>query len=201
MSKATSCFSSVNHLFIIKARRYKGCSVYTAKIQIQICILHKGSSSLWCVLAFLWAHIQYIYWHWGITGKLNPDHWLREQSLWSLSDLGDVFGSVGWLEGFLLFVSPMFLGVSFFPLNFLHTSPVLCFQADLESRTGSDPSLFASPPVVHNPCAVNNGGCSHLCLLAPAPKASSCACPTGINLQTDGKTCTPGIKQTLCTSQ
>uniref|UniRef100_A0A3Q2WR41 Low density lipoprotein receptor-related protein 4 n=1 Tax=Haplochromis burtoni TaxID=8153 RepID=A0A3Q2WR41_HAPBU len=43
----------------------------------------------------------------------------------------------------------------------------------------------------HNPCAVNNGGCSHLCLLAPAPKASSCACPTGINLQTDGKTCTP----------
>uniref|UniRef100_A0A3Q3ETX7 Low density lipoprotein receptor-related protein 4 n=1 Tax=Labrus bergylta TaxID=56723 RepID=A0A3Q3ETX7_9LABR len=42
-----------------------------------------------------------------------------------------------------------------------------------------------------NPCAVNNGGCSHLCLLAPAPKASSCACPTGINLQSDGKTCTP----------
>lgn len=39
---------------------------------------------------------------------------------------------------------------------------------------------------------MNNGGCSHLCLLAPAPKGSSCACPTGINLQVDGKTCTPG---------
>uniref|UniRef100_A0A8C5AXU6 EGF-like domain-containing protein n=1 Tax=Gadus morhua TaxID=8049 RepID=A0A8C5AXU6_GADMO len=45
---------------------------------------------------------------------------------------------------------------------------------------------------VSNPCAVSNGGCSHLCLLAPSPLTSSCACPTGINLQTDGKTCTPG---------
>uniref|UniRef100_A0A7N6BYU7 EGF-like domain-containing protein n=1 Tax=Anabas testudineus TaxID=64144 RepID=A0A7N6BYU7_ANATE len=51
--------------------------------------------------------------------------------------------------------------------------------------------------IVHNPCDVNNGGCSHLCLLAPAPKGSSCACPTGINLQTDGKTCTPGTDN-LC---
>uniref|UniRef100_A0A665TZ97 Low density lipoprotein receptor-related protein 4 n=1 Tax=Echeneis naucrates TaxID=173247 RepID=A0A665TZ97_ECHNA len=53
------------------------------------------------------------------------------------------------------------------------------------------------PFVVNNPCAVNNGGCSHLCLLAPAPKASSCACPTGINLQMDGKTCTPGMSSFL----
>uniref|UniRef100_A0AAY4CH57 EGF-like domain-containing protein n=1 Tax=Denticeps clupeoides TaxID=299321 RepID=A0AAY4CH57_9TELE len=45
---------------------------------------------------------------------------------------------------------------------------------------------------VRTPCTVNNGGCSHLCLLAPAPKLSSCACPTGINLQVDGKTCTSG---------
>uniref|UniRef100_A0AAR2KHS0 EGF-like domain-containing protein n=1 Tax=Pygocentrus nattereri TaxID=42514 RepID=A0AAR2KHS0_PYGNA len=36
---------------------------------------------------------------------------------------------------------------------------------------------------LQTPCLVNNGGCSHLCLLAPAPKGSSCACPTGINLQ------------------
>uniref|UniRef100_A0A672G5Y7 LDL receptor related protein 4 n=1 Tax=Salarias fasciatus TaxID=181472 RepID=A0A672G5Y7_SALFA len=50
---------------------------------------------------------------------------------------------------------------------------------------------------VHNPCSVNNGGCSHLCLLAPAPKASSCACPTGINLLADGKTCTPGMSSFL----
>uniref|UniRef100_A0A673GQR4 Low density lipoprotein receptor-related protein 4 n=1 Tax=Sinocyclocheilus rhinocerous TaxID=307959 RepID=A0A673GQR4_9TELE len=50
---------------------------------------------------------------------------------------------------------------------------------------------------VETPCSVNNGGCSHLCLLAPAPKASSCACPTGINLQADGKTCTHAMNSFL----
>ncbi|KAK7175881.1 hypothetical protein R3I93_000216 [Phoxinus phoxinus] len=50
---------------------------------------------------------------------------------------------------------------------------------------------------VQTPCLVNNGGCSHLCLLAPAPKASSCACPTGINLQADGKTCTHAMNSFL----
>uniref|UniRef100_A0A8C7Z988 Low-density lipoprotein receptor-related protein 4 n=1 Tax=Oryzias sinensis TaxID=183150 RepID=A0A8C7Z988_9TELE len=50
---------------------------------------------------------------------------------------------------------------------------------------------------VHNPCAADNGGCSHLCLLAPAPKAFSCGCPTGVNLQMDGKTCTPGMNSFL----
>uniref|UniRef100_A0A8C7Z4T7 Low density lipoprotein receptor-related protein 4 n=1 Tax=Oryzias sinensis TaxID=183150 RepID=A0A8C7Z4T7_9TELE len=52
--------------------------------------------------------------------------------------------------------------------------------------------ICAPVPIVHNPCAADNGGCSHLCLLAPAPKAFSCGCPTGVNLQMDGKTCTPG---------
>lgn len=50
---------------------------------------------------------------------------------------------------------------------------------------------------VRTPCAVNNGGCSHLCLLAPPPKGSSCACPTGINLQLDGKTCAHGMSSFL----
>uniref|UniRef100_A0AAY5EVI9 Low-density lipoprotein receptor-related protein 4 n=1 Tax=Electrophorus electricus TaxID=8005 RepID=A0AAY5EVI9_ELEEL len=50
---------------------------------------------------------------------------------------------------------------------------------------------------VQTPCSVNNGGCSHLCLLAPDSKGSSCACPTGINLQVDGKTCTPGMNSFL----
>ncbi|GBP17003.1 Low-density lipoprotein receptor-related protein 4 [Eumeta japonica] len=36
-------------------------------------------------------------------------------------------------------------------------------------------------------CGANNGGCSHLCLLKP--NAFSCACPTGIKLQADGRTC------------
>jgi len=47
-------------------------------------------------------------------------------------------------------------------------------------------------PIVRTPCEVNNGGCSHLCLLAPLPKGYSCTCPTGINLQSDGKTCSTG---------
>ncbi|XP_028649665.2 low-density lipoprotein receptor-related protein 4 isoform X1 [Erpetoichthys calabaricus] len=52
-------------------------------------------------------------------------------------------------------------------------------------------------PPVNSPCNVNNGGCSHLCLLAPLPKGSSCACPTGINLQSDGKTCASGMSSFL----
>uniref|UniRef100_A0A8C6LFG2 Low density lipoprotein receptor-related protein 4 n=1 Tax=Nothobranchius furzeri TaxID=105023 RepID=A0A8C6LFG2_NOTFU len=69
--------------------------------------------------------------------------------------------------------------------------------AYIESRSVGGLSLFVCVSIVHNPCAVNNGGCSHLCLLAPAPKASSCSCPTGINLQSDGKTCTPGMSRFL----
>uniref|UniRef100_A0A4W3JHK9 Low density lipoprotein receptor-related protein 4 n=1 Tax=Callorhinchus milii TaxID=7868 RepID=A0A4W3JHK9_CALMI len=46
-------------------------------------------------------------------------------------------------------------------------------------------------------CKINNGGCSHLCLLAPLPKAYNCACPTGINLLSDGKTCVPGMTSFL----
>ncbi|XP_068085893.1 low-density lipoprotein receptor-related protein 4 [Anabrus simplex] len=40
-------------------------------------------------------------------------------------------------------------------------------------------------------CRSQNGGCSHLCLLAPS-SGHSCACPTGIQLLPDGKTCSPG---------
>ena len=31
-------------------------------------------------------------------------------------------------------------------------------------------------------CQTKNGGCSHLCLLAPLPKRHTCACPIGIKL-------------------
>ncbi|XP_073514999.1 low-density lipoprotein receptor-related protein 4 isoform X1 [Phyllobates terribilis] len=44
-------------------------------------------------------------------------------------------------------------------------------------------------PKVHSACAIDNGGCSHICLLSPHPKGHSCACPTGVNLQADGRTC------------
>jgi len=41
-----------------------------------------------------------------------------------------------------------------------------------------------------NPCSPNNGGCSHLCLLSPdPPNFYTCACPTGIRIMSDNKTC------------
>lgn len=48
-----------------------------------------------------------------------------------------------------------------------------------------DPSL---QPPGYNPCAYNNGNCSHLCLLSSTSKKEySCACPTGIKLINDYK--------------
>ncbi|KAH0620749.1 hypothetical protein JD844_021479 [Phrynosoma platyrhinos] len=44
-------------------------------------------------------------------------------------------------------------------------------------------------PLGTNKCGMRNGGCSHLCL--PNPKGFSCACPTGIQLKIDERTCDP----------
>ncbi|MEE6525009.1 hypothetical protein FKM82_024774, partial [Ascaphus truei] len=44
-------------------------------------------------------------------------------------------------------------------------------------------------PLGYNKCGDRNGGCSHLCL--PNPTSYSCACPTGIQLKEDGRTCDP----------
>lgn len=43
---------------------------------------------------------------------------------------------------------------------------------------------------MRNACEVQNGGCSHLCLLNPT--SYTCACPVGIALQEDGHTCSSG---------
>ena len=44
-----------------------------------------------------------------------------------------------------------------------------------------------------NPCAVNNGGCKHLCLLSAVKREGySCACQTDINLYPDEKQCDMG---------
>uniref|UniRef100_A0A224X518 Putative nidogen n=1 Tax=Panstrongylus lignarius TaxID=156445 RepID=A0A224X518_9HEMI len=43
-------------------------------------------------------------------------------------------------------------------------------------------------PYNQSDCRINNGNCSHLCLLSPYPPGYTCACPTGIKL-IDNYTC------------
>uniref|UniRef100_A0A7M4EJS2 Low-density lipoprotein receptor-related protein 1B n=1 Tax=Crocodylus porosus TaxID=8502 RepID=A0A7M4EJS2_CROPO len=47
---------------------------------------------------------------------------------------------------------------------------------------------YRQPDVSKHLCTINNGGCSHLCLLAPG-KTHTCACPTNFYLAADNKTC------------
>ncbi|KAJ7345792.1 hypothetical protein JRQ81_001742, partial [Phrynocephalus forsythii] len=47
---------------------------------------------------------------------------------------------------------------------------------------------YRQPDVPKHMCTLNNGGCSHLCLLAPG-KTHTCACPTNFYLAADNKTC------------
>lgn len=46
-------------------------------------------------------------------------------------------------------------------------------------------------PYNQSGCRLNNGNCSHLCLLSPYPPGYTCACPTGIKL-IDNYTCKDG---------
>uniref|UniRef100_A0AC35TJC4 G_PROTEIN_RECEP_F1_2 domain-containing protein n=1 Tax=Rhabditophanes sp. KR3021 TaxID=114890 RepID=A0AC35TJC4_9BILA len=49
-----------------------------------------------------------------------------------------------------------------------------------------------------NPCAINNGDCSDICILHPGEPFYSCQCPVGIKLKSNGKTCNPdGIEEVL----
>ncbi|KAI6189246.1 hypothetical protein M3Y98_00442000 [Aphelenchoides besseyi] len=49
-----------------------------------------------------------------------------------------------------------------------------------------------------NPCKLQNGGCSHFCLQIPGYPWFSCACPVGVRLLDDEKTCNPkGVKKIL----
>lgn len=52
-------------------------------------------------------------------------------------------------------------------------------------------------PKSPTPCTENNGGCSHLCLLSSIPPFYSCACPTGVKLMDDGKTCRSSAEKIL----
>ncbi|XP_051546501.1 low-density lipoprotein receptor-related protein 6-like isoform X1 [Myxocyprinus asiaticus] len=50
---------------------------------------------------------------------------------------------------------------------------------------------------VMSPCSLKNGGCSHLCLLSPVKPYYQCACPTGVQLLEDNKSCRDGATQLL----
>eukprot|EP00106_Octopus_bimaculoides_P021308 XP_014788750.1 PREDICTED: low-density lipoprotein receptor-related protein 4-like [Octopus bimaculoides] len=52
-------------------------------------------------------------------------------------------------------------------------------------------------PQLDSPCKNRNGGCSHLCLLAPGPRTHTCACPTGILMKYDEVTCEKEMKNFL----
>uniref|UniRef100_A0A7M4FX17 Low-density lipoprotein receptor-related protein n=1 Tax=Crocodylus porosus TaxID=8502 RepID=A0A7M4FX17_CROPO len=56
---------------------------------------------------------------------------------------------------------------------------------------------YVSFGIFHTPCEEKNGGCSHLCLLSPRDPFYSCACPTGVQLEHDGKTCKAGAEEVL----
>ncbi|XP_067144345.1 low-density lipoprotein receptor-related protein 4-like [Centruroides vittatus] len=47
---------------------------------------------------------------------------------------------------------------------------------------------------VSSMCESQNGGCSHLCLIAPLPIGHTCACPTGILLKEDMQTCSESMQ-------
>lgn len=61
-----------------------------------------------------------------------------------------------------------------------------------------------SRPIIPNPCSIINGGCSHLCLLSPISDETnrlhgapsySCACPTGLVLGSDKRTCNTNMNK------
>ncbi|XP_060033222.1 low-density lipoprotein receptor-related protein 5 isoform X2 [Erinaceus europaeus] len=52
-------------------------------------------------------------------------------------------------------------------------------------------------PHFQSRCEQGNGGCSHLCLLSPREPFYTCACPTGVQLQADGRTCKAGAEEVL----
>uniref|UniRef100_A0A914WZW9 Uncharacterized protein n=1 Tax=Plectus sambesii TaxID=2011161 RepID=A0A914WZW9_9BILA len=50
-------------------------------------------------------------------------------------------------------------------------------------------------PRGNNPCGDNNGGCSHLCLIAEGGQTFTCACPDQFIMLADNKTCEPNCTE------
>lgn len=62
----------------------------------------------------------------------------------------------------------------------------MCEHSKL-SIVKKSPSSNPSVSPGFNKCGRRNGGCTHLCL--PRPNGTSCACPTGILLKGDSRSC------------
>lgn len=61
---------------------------------------------------------------------------------------------------------------------------------NIKLMNGLETLTAVEKPVSQSPCAVNNGGCSHLCLVSHQSKTKQiCACPSGLALSVDDKTC------------
>uniref|UniRef100_A0A131YQ22 Low density lipoprotein receptor-related protein 5/6 n=1 Tax=Rhipicephalus appendiculatus TaxID=34631 RepID=A0A131YQ22_RHIAP len=58
-------------------------------------------------------------------------------------------------------------------------------------------SALRQPKGEGSQCSYNNGGCSHLCLVSSEAPFYSCACPTGVRLLNDSRTCAQGAEQIL----
>uniref|UniRef100_A0A7M4EUS4 Low-density lipoprotein receptor-related protein n=1 Tax=Crocodylus porosus TaxID=8502 RepID=A0A7M4EUS4_CROPO len=125
-----------------------------------------------------------IYWPNGLTIDLE------EQKLyWADAKLSFIHRAN--LDGSFRYVS---FGIFKHPQKLLFTLPSLWeAHSDIPVKQMS----FAGSPDVHTPCEEKNGGCSHLCLLSPRDPFYSCACPTGVQLEHDGKTCKAGAEEVL----
>ncbi|KAI1297176.1 Low-density lipoprotein receptor-related protein 6 [Halotydeus destructor] len=55
----------------------------------------------------------------------------------------------------------------------------------------------ARQPEIATKCTMNNGGCSHLCLLSDNHDGYSCGCPTGLKMRADKKRCADDFEKFL----
>lgn len=67
-----------------------------------------------------------------------------------------------------------------------NTPPVVLIRSDVVPM-GIQVWNQQRQPLGNSPCMVNNGNCSHFCLLSPNSPGYKCACPTGVKLITPNK--------------
>uniref|UniRef100_H2Z4K7 EGF-like domain-containing protein n=1 Tax=Ciona savignyi TaxID=51511 RepID=H2Z4K7_CIOSA len=94
--------------------------------------------------------------------------------------------SISCLDGFVYWTDWETRNVRRMDLH--NTSDVRTLRENMPSMMGM--KAVSMEPPGPNICGLNNGGCSHLCLRSPTARMGyTCACPTGIRIGRDGKTC------------